>query len=157
MGRSLRGGPAWCECAIGQAGRAPVCGASTPPLLSPSPPPPLPPGRLRSLSLGLPHLEDLQLNNCAELAHLVLHCPALGRLALQGCRALPAAALLAVVASCPRLRELDLQYCPVGGSGVGGQWRGCILKTWCAQHARMLQSSLVTLSCHRGHRFACSP
>ncbi|PSC67443.1 F-box LRR-repeat 15 [Micractinium conductrix] len=75
-------------------------------------------GRLRSLSLGLPHLEDLQLNNCAELAHLVLHCPALGRLALQGCRALPAAALLAVVASCPRLRELDLQYCPQATPGV---------------------------------------
>lgn len=42
-----------------------------------------PAGRLRSLALGLPHLADLQLNNCVELGQLVLHCPALERMSMQ--------------------------------------------------------------------------
>jgi hypothetical protein len=35
------------------------------------------------VALRLPHLTDLQLNNCAELATLLLDCPALERLSLQ--------------------------------------------------------------------------
>jgi hypothetical protein len=36
--------------------------------------------------------------------------------ALQACRALSPKALLAAAGGCPELRELDLQYCSVGGS-----------------------------------------
>ncbi|KAI3435021.1 hypothetical protein D9Q98_003073 [Chlorella vulgaris] len=69
-------------------------------------------GHLRSLALGLQHLSDLQLNNCAELQELVLHAPQLKRLAMQACRSMSPQELVAAVSRCPELGELDIQYCP---------------------------------------------
>ena len=60
-------------------------------------------GRLRLLALGLPHLTDLQLNNCGEMGLVVLHCPALERLSMQvgvgGCCAGPLVKVLSGHAS----------------------------------------------------------
>lgn len=56
---------------------------------------------------------------------MALACPALERLALQGCRALGEAPLAALAAGCPSLKELDLQYCPVGGWGMADGGLGC--------------------------------
>eukprot|EP00887_Chlorella_sp_A99_P003399 scaffold7.g3399.t1 len=70
---------------------------------------------LQSLVVGLPRLQELQLNNCTELRHLVLACPSLARLSLHSCR-LALGEVAAVVARLPALEEVDVQYSPGLGS-----------------------------------------